>query len=413
MSLREISRALLDGAISPSERHPFSPRFEAERVADGTLFVSSFANVAAFETSDGLVAIDTGSFFLAEPTRVLLRRLSQAPLHTAVFTHGHVDHCFGVERYESEEGARRVHVVAHEALPARFDRYKLTRGYNGAINARQFQVADMFPDTFRYPDQTYRDALTLSCGGRRFELHHALGETDDHTWVWAADAGVLCTGDLFIWASPNCGNPQKVQRYPREWAVALRAMAKLDAEVLCPGHGVPIFGASDVRRALEETAELLETLVEQTLAWMNRGATLDRILQEVKAPPRLLERPYLSPIYDEPEFIVRNLFRLYGGWYDGNPAHLKPAPEARLAAELASLAGGARKLSARAVSLAAAGERRLACHLIELAVQAAPDDAEVHRLRQQIYEERAAAETSLMAKGVFAGAARESAERGD
>ncbi len=38
-------------------------------------------------------------------------------------------------------------------------------------------------------------------------------------------AQVLCTGDLFIWATPNCGNPQKVQRYPVQWAAALRAMA--------------------------------------------------------------------------------------------------------------------------------------------------------------------------------------------
>ena len=33
---------------------------------------------------------------------------------------------------------------------------------------------------------------------------------------------MLCTGDLFIWAAPNCGNPQKAQRFPWEWAVALR-----------------------------------------------------------------------------------------------------------------------------------------------------------------------------------------------
>src|SRR5947208_3667236 len=55
-------------------------------------------------------------------------------------------------------------------------------------------------------------------GGVRFELHHAKGETDDHTWTWIPSEKVLCCGDLFIWASPNAGNPQKVQRYPREWA---------------------------------------------------------------------------------------------------------------------------------------------------------------------------------------------------
>jgi hypothetical protein len=34
--------------------------------------------------------------------------------------------------------------------------------------------------------------------------------------------------------------------------------------------------------------------------------------------------------YDEPEFIVRNVWRLHGGWWDGNPATVKPAPERAL-----------------------------------------------------------------------------------
>ena len=37
---------------------------------------------------------------------------------------------------------------------------------------------------------------------------------------------------------------------------------------------------------------------------------------------------YLRAIYDEPEFIIHNIWRLYGGWYDGNPSRLKPAPDA-------------------------------------------------------------------------------------
>ncbi|TML63061.1 MAG: MBL fold metallo-hydrolase, partial [Actinobacteria bacterium] len=285
-------------------------------------------------------------------------------------------------------------------------------GYNAVINQRQFQVPGLrWPTDYRYPDETYRDRHALDVGGEHFELHHARGETDDHTWTWVPARKVLCCGDLFIWASPNAGNPQKVQRYPREWAIALREMAALGAEVLLPGHGVPVVGTDRIRQALTETAELLESLHDQTVAMMNDGARLDDIVHTVKAPARLLERPYLRPIYDEPEFVVRNVWRLYGGWYDGNPAHLKPAPEAALAAELASLAGGASRLAQRAVELAEAGELRVAGHLAELAALAGPDDAGVHAARAEVFERRVAAEASLMAKGVFAWAARESRDR--
>lgn len=405
-ALRQLSEQLLSGELPIDQAQPMAPRFLAEPVAPGSYFVSSFANVTAFDTDDGLVLVDTGSFVLAEPTRTRLRGLTKRPVHTAIWTHGHVDHCFGVELYE-RDSARHIHVIAHEAVPRRFERYRLTREWNERVNQRQFQMAAPFPSEFRAPDQTYTRELTLEVGGRRFELRHALGETDDHTYVWVPDAGVLCTGDLFIWASPNCGNPQKVQRYPREWAAALRTMAELGAEVLCPGHGVPIWGRDAVHLALTETATLLDTLVDQVLALMNRGATLDQILARVQVPDALLARPYLAPVYDEPEFIVRNLYRLYGGWWDGNPAHLKPPREAALARELATLAGGPRIMAQRAHALSGAGEHALACELAELARAAAPTDSKVVRVRASVFAARAQAERSLMARGIFAAAASE------
>ena len=82
-----------------------------------------------------------------------------------------------------------------------------------------------------------------------------------------------------------------------------------------------------------------------------------------------------------------------------------------MAAELASLAGGASRLAQRAVELAEAGELRVAGHLAELAALAAPDDAGVHAARAEVFERRVAAEASLMAKGVFAWAAKESRDR--
>src|SRR5204862_6553149 len=140
----------------------------------------------------------------------------------------------------------------------------------------------------------------------------------------------------------------------------------------------PIMGADRIQQALGDTAELLESLVGQTLALMNEGARLDDIVHSVVAPAHLLDKPYLKPVYDEPEFVVRNLWRLYGGWYDGNPAHLKPAPAGALAREIAELAGGAPRPAARALEVAADGDLRPAGHLADVAARAARDDAGVH-----------------------------------
>ena len=420
-SVLDLTDRLWRGEVAMGEVHPVGAHRGLDEVAPGMAFVASFGNVVAIATDGALVLVDTGNQVLAAANHASIRAWSDLPLDTVVYTHGHIDHVFGMAPFDEEAeaaGRPRPRVVAHELVPARFDRYRLTAGYNGVINARQFQMPGFrWPTEYRYPDETYRLRHDIDVGDERLELHHGKGETDDHTWVWLPERRALCTGDLFIWASPNCGNPQKVQRYPREWAVALREMAALEPELLLPGHGWPIAGADRVRQALTDTADLLDHLVDETLALMNEGARLDDIVHTVRAPDHLLERPYLRPVYDEPEFVVRTVWRLYGGWYDGNPAHLKPAPDAALAAELAALAGGAAVLADRAMALAAGGDLRLAGHLAELAAQAAPDDAGVHRTRADVFARRAGEELSTMSKGVFSWAASESqarlAEMGD
>ncbi|MFF9018310.1 alkyl sulfatase dimerization domain-containing protein [Streptomyces sp. NPDC014870] len=385
--------------------------FTSERlitVREGVGFFPAFANVAAFDTGAGLVLVDSGDIRTAGLLHTAVRAFSPDPVRAVVYTHGHVDHVFGVAPFDQEP--ERPEVIAHEAVAARFDRYVETSGYNTWINRRQFGVPSLdWPTEYRYPDTTYRDRMTVRHGRLTFELFHARGETDDHTYVWVPEVKTLCTGDLFIWNSPNAGNPQKAQRYPEEWARALRAMAGLGAEVLLPGHGIPIVGADRVAQALDDTASLLESLCAQTRDLMNAGLRLDAVIHGVKIPQELLAKPYLHPAYDEPEFVVRNLWRLWGGWYDQNPAHLKPAPEAAVAAELAAAAGGALVLARRASRLLAEGELRLASHLAETAALAAPQDVEVARVRAEVYATRAEQETSTMARGVFHWAAAESA----
>ena len=113
-------------------------------------------------------------------------------------------------------------------------------------------------------------------------------------------------------------------------------------------------------------------------------------MHNVKPPAALAEKPYLQPVYDEPEFIVRNVWRLDGGWYDGVASHLKPAPHRAQAAEIAAMAGGADVLLGRALQKLSDGDLALAAHLIDWAVAAAPDDRAAHEARMRIYAARAA-----------------------
>ena len=393
--------------------HPWRALNTFEQIAPRTWFASSFANMTVFDTDQGLVIIDPGAKNNARAKFDQVREALGSPAHSVIYSHGHHDHVWGAEYYQEDarsQGAAQPQVIAHEAVERRFDRYSKTTGYNGIVNIRQFRGGlgtPSWPTDYIRPDITYREGLEIVVGGERIELHHGKGETDDATWVFAPERGVLVTGDLFVWVVPNAGNPQKVQRYAGEWAHALRHMISKGAEVLLPGHGAPIVGAARVRQALEDTARYLESLETQTLEAMNLGLPLDQVVQRVQPPHDLQDRPYLQPVYDEPEFIVRNIWRLYGGWYDGIASHLKPAPESTLATEIASLAGGANTLAQRALTVAGAGDIRLACHLADWAWMSNPDNEQVRSIRGEIYVQRARSEQSTMAVGIFHATARE------
>jgi alkyl sulfatase BDS1-like metallo-beta-lactamase superfamily hydrolase len=378
------------------------------------VFLHTFANMTLVRTGAGLLLVDTSNYAARARTFALVRSIDPGPVFAAIYTHGHADHALGIPPFLAEareRGWRRPRIVGHRNVAARFARYRRTNAYNALINARQFGIEPSWPMDYDEPDLVYDTALTFAAGEVTLELHHARGETDDHTWIWWAERRILWTGDQFIWVAPNAGNPQKVQRYAADWAVSLRAMHALEPELLIPGHGVPILGRARVGQALAETAEWLEALEAQTVAHMNAGATLDTILAEVRPPAHLAARPYLQPVYDEPDYVVRNVWRFYGGWWDGVPSHLKPAREAAVGREVASLAGGVERLVARAEALAGGGDLALASHLIDWAVAAEPDNHAAHAARAVIYEARAREAAALMTRGIFAAAARDSVER--
>src|SRR4030042_4853438 len=143
----DLAERMWKGEVRIDDYHPLTPLGLVEDIADRAIFYSSFANVTAFETDAGLVLIDTGAFFNRRQTFEAIRAWSKARLDTAVFTHGHVDHVFGVPPFADEARERGwpgPRVIGHEAMPARFQRYILTAGYNSIINTRQL-AAFAFP----------------------------------------------------------------------------------------------------------------------------------------------------------------------------------------------------------------------------------------------------------------------------
>ncbi len=432
VDLLELSSRIIDSGIVDVPVNRVTN--ELSEIADRLAIVESFSHCVAFDSGDGLACFDASGAQTGEAVVAALQGWRTDPVSHLVYTHGHADHVGGSRWFAAaavREGNPLPLVIGHENIAARLDRYAYTNNWNLIINARQFggvpgemnlgvggsRGGDLMaefagrgflPADTLAPDHTFAQSATWTIGDQSVELHHARGETDDHLWAWFPERKWLMSGDFVIWNFPNAGNPQKVQRFPVEWAAALRSMIAHGPELLVPAHGLPIAGRERIAGVLDDIASALEYLVDSVIALMNEGATLDTIIHSVALPADTLAKPYLRPLYDEPEFVIHNIWRQFGGWWDGAASRLKPAPDAVVASAIADMAGGAHVVLGRAESAVEAGDLRLACHLADIAGWAAPDDPVIHAGRAAIYEQRRKAEPSLMSKGIFRAAARES-----
>jgi alkyl sulfatase BDS1-like metallo-beta-lactamase superfamily hydrolase len=105
------------------------------------------------------------------------------------------------------------------------------------------------------------------------------------------------------------------------------------------------------------------------------------MIHEVKIPEHLKKSPYLRASYSRPEFFVFNVYRWYHGYFDDNIAHLLPRPEREVMGELNNLIGDPEKILKRAKELLEDDQAQLALEVLDVLIQADPEDIEARKMR--------------------------------
>lgn len=352
-----------------------------ETPANGVHVLQGQGNALAIETGQGVVLVDAGPG-RGRTGRMIetLRERTSAPVHAICYSHGHLGYNAGVPQWQqhaAERGDPPPRLVAHDRLAARYRRYRETAPLQLRFAELQFRIPIGTLEgrlEIADPTETFSESLTLTTLGRTVRLIWAPSETDDCIAVWLPDDGVLYGGAAVIGSIPNVGTPLRTLRDPVRWADTLDRLAALDPRLVIREFGPSIEGREAVQLVLGQTAKALRWLRAEVVSRMNAGMNVVEILHDIEYPPALFEQPWMAPVYGDPDFIVRDIFRSESGWWDRNPTQLHPAPSDAAASAVLSAIPDRGAVIERAQALADAGEVQLALHVIDL-LALAPGDA--------------------------------------
>ncbi len=357
-------------------------------VYDGIHVTGALGNDVSIETDLGVIQVDTGLYpAMAHNILNQLRTLTQAPVHTIIYTHGHSGHNGGAATFlevAKERGEPRPQIVAQERLVARYRRYEATWAHQNRMAAVQFRLPPgqvAMQSEYTYPDITFKERLSLNMGNRLIEVLHAPSETDDCAAVWLPEEKVLYAGPAVIMACPNAGTPFRIQRDSVRWADTLDRFVALEPEFLIPPSGAPVDDPAMIKRILSTTAQALRYLYTEVIDRVNKGMTDVEILHDITYPPELFELPWMGPTYGCPDYIVRDIYRSENGWWDRNPTSLHPASPEETGQAVFEAIGDKQRVLDRVMALKDAGKIQLALHVVDLLALAPGSDPVVVRAR--------------------------------
>jgi len=382
----------------PVEPNPAA--YGGERINDLVVMSEAFSNAYLIETPEGNVQLNAGMGMEAPVIEANFREFSDRPLHSLIFTQGHVDHVGGTAYFRQQNPGLRVIASANNPEHQEYDsRLAQFRG-----NRSAFAFTDKFARAFSYyqeqgytdypqqdvptADVLVQDSMAFELGGVQFEIFAVPGaETNDSLIVWLPQHRICFTGNLFGCPFGHFPNLVTIRgdRY-RDALVVARAVETVRAlqpEMICYGHHGPVIGSDLIQEELKALHGAIMHVHDETVKGMNQGKDVHTLMAEIAIPPEL----EVGQGYGKVSWSVRAIWENYAGWFHhASTTELYAVPQAAVHGDLVELAGGPAALLERARARLEQGEREAALHLLDIVRSAGADSAEYRQLAVTAHE---------------------------
>lgn len=358
-------------------------------VSDGVHTAVGYAasNVSMIEGDDGIIIIDT-----TESTRAAadilaeFRKITDKPVHTIIYTHGHRDHVSGASVFAADsepeiiarsnlmnelaEGSGRPYPTKLMLARAKrqfgigleFETERINLGLGPGDRPTEGMGQGYLAPT-KWVDG---DRLEVEICGVALSLIAAPGETEDHLVVWREADRLLFSGDNYYKSFPNLYAIRGTRYRDFDvWADTLDKLIALNPSILVPGHSKPLAEEGSIAAILGDYRDAIRHIVAKCAEGMDLGLTPDELVEYVRLPEELAGRPYLQEYYGAVAWAVRAYFAGTVGWFDGNPTKLFPLPPDEEAGRLAALAGSPEALAERMETAVVDGDYQWALELAD------------------------------------------------
>lgn len=363
------------------------------------------ANMTMVEGADGVVIID--SLETEEAARHALgdlRRVTDKPIRALIYTHCHPDHSSGARGLldPADIDSGQVEIYAHERLmtvirgnpalglvpPVRLAfqfGLALDHGAEGLVEVGLGPLLHTGTTGFLPPTTVFQGTLDIQVAGINMQLQEAPSESDDELVIWFPDYGVLHGADVIQGETlANLYALRGAVRDPWQWIRAIDMMRDFDARALLLGHGRPLEGQDEVRDLLTSYRDSMQYIHDQTVRFIARGFTPDEIVEHVaELPPRLRDHPWLGEFYGTVTQTVRQIYRNYFGWFEGDPTFLDPLPRRERADRYVAAMGGRDAVIQSATEANAGGDFRWAAEILTWVLRINPDDQHARQLKSE------------------------------